>query len=144
MSADGFLPTAERELLSALVGAAKTDPDVQSIFGVPARIFEDEPERGTYPFAFVSAHETTPSGGVSVDGAVHRVTMVVKSRHGGRAEAREALGVLRAAIERAELILSGQRVVLVLPVYSDVLRSRNLRSFRGLLRLRVVTEEVPS
>lgn len=141
MSADGFLPTAERELLSALVAAVKTDPEVQSVFGIPARIFEDEPKGGAYPHAFVQAHETTPSGSALSDGAVHRVTMVVRSRHGGRAEAQEALGVLRAATQRAELSLSGQRVVLVLAVYSDVLRSRNLQSFRGLLRLRIITEE---
>lgn len=141
MSADGFLPNAESELLSALVAAVRADPDVQSVFGIPARVYEDEPERGAYPHAFVQAHKTTPAGSVLSDGAVHRVTMAVRSRHGGRAEAREALGVLRAAIERAELSLSGQRVVLVLAVYSDVLRSRNLRSFRGLLRLRIITEE---
>ncbi len=143
MSADGFLPTAESDLLTALVAALKTDVGVQSVFGSPARVFEDEPLRPAYPHAFVNAHEVTSSGSVLSDGAVHRVTLVVRSRHGGRAEAREALGVLRDAIERATFSLSGQRVVLALAVYSDVMRSRNLRSFRGLLRLRIITEEAP-
>ena len=55
--------------------------------------------------------------------------------------AKEALGALRAACERMVLTLSGQRAVLIQPVYSDVLRAPDLRSFRGLLRVRIITEE---
>lgn len=141
MSADGFAPTADSLLVSALVAALRADADVQSAFGSSARVYEEEPPGAVYPFAYVQGHQTTPSGSALHEGRTHTIAFIVKSRHGGRMEARALLGVLQAAAERAALELPEQRVVLVLGVYADAMRARNLQSFRGLLRLRLVTEE---
>ena len=80
-------------------------------------------------------------GSAGASGHAHTLSFAIHSRDGGRAAAKEALGALRAACERMSLTLSGQRVVLIQPVYSDVLRAPDLRSFRGLLRVRIITEE---
>lgn len=143
MSADGTLfAGAEAELSRALLAALKADPDVQGAFGTPARLFDDESRSAPYPFAVLERHETEPSGASGVDGQIQRITLAVYSRRGGRSEAKALLGIVRAAAERAQPVLIGQRIVLLQTVYSDVLRSPDLRRFRGLIRLKIITEEI--
>ncbi len=142
MSLDGYLAaSAEADLQRALLAALRADPTVQAVFGAPARVFDDETRGAAYPYAVFERHETRPAGAATVEGQEHILTFAVLSRDGGRGEAREALGALRLAVERATLAIDGQTVVLVQPLYADVFRTNDRRRFRGLLRVRIITEE---
>ena len=141
MSADGMIWSAEAALERAVLIALRADDDVQAIFGNPARIYDDETSEPIYPYAELERHEVEDRSAIASPGQAHTLTLVVRSRDGGRAVAKEALGALRAASERISLSLYAQRVVLIQPIYSDVLRAPDLRSFRGILRLRIITEE---
>lgn len=140
-ASDGLLASAEGDLAAAFLEALRSAPDLPEELGAPPRIFDDETRGAAYPYAVLERHETEPAGASLVDGQVHRITLAIYSRHGGRSEAKRLLGALRQAGENANLTLSGQRVVLVLAVYCDVLRAPNLRRFRSLIRFKLITEE---
>jgi len=142
MSADGHFPAdSDAVLLDALMSALRADDGVRAVFGTPARIFDDESEAPVFPFAVLERHDVTPAGSSLVAGAEHRFTLATASRHGGRALAREAVGALRNGADRFAPNLPGQRVVLAQTVYSDVVRTPDRRRFRGLVRIRIITEE---
>ncbi|MCI4646418.1 MAG: DUF3168 domain-containing protein [Hyphomonadaceae bacterium] len=137
----GLPVTAERDVASAMLAALRTDPGVIAAFGSPPRIFDDETRRAPYPFAILERHESEPAGASLSEGQVHRLTFTTASRAGGRLAAKTLIGALRRAAEGADLSLTGQRVVLIQAVYADVVRTSDRASFRGLLRIRIITEE---
>lgn len=141
MSADGFFADAEADVLSVLLDALRANADVRSVLGTPARIFDNGSPAPVFPYAEAVRFETRPFGSALHAEHEHRITLAVLSRYGGRVEARRLLGVLRRAIDAADLTLPGQWVVLKHIVYADVLRTSDLRAFRGLIRVRLITEE---
>ncbi|MEM7662001.1 MAG: DUF3168 domain-containing protein [Pseudomonadota bacterium] len=143
MADGGILPRdAERTVADALLQALRADTDVQAVFGDPARIHESETQEPIYPYAILERHETRPAGSAGVSGTEHILTLGIASRFGGRRYAREFMGAIRAAVERAELAIAGQRAVLSYTSYGDVFRARDRRTLRGLLRIRIITEEI--
>ncbi|MGB3626538.1 MAG: DUF3168 domain-containing protein [Henriciella sp.] len=142
MSADGMLWSAEAALERAFLEALRADAEVQSLLGSPARIFVAETDQAAFPHAILERHECADRSASGVAGQAHTLTLAVRSRDGGRADVKDILGALRAAGEAAVLSLAGQRVVLIQTVYSDAMRTPDLREFRGLLRIRIITEEV--
>lgn len=141
MSADGFLATSDAELIAAVLEALRADLEVQAVLGNPPRVFDDETRGAAYPYAVLERHERLNADVSEVCGAEHRLQFATVSRHGGRMEAKQLLGALRVALERMSLSLPGQRVVLAHVIYSDAMRARDRRSFRGVLRARILTEE---
>ena len=140
MSADGFLIDAETALLDTLLEALRADADIQSAFGSPARLYDDETRSPVYPYAYVDQFQTEVLGSARHSESEHRITFVIHSRYGGRQEAKALIGAFRAALDHLSLQPPGQSVVLCHTVYSDTLRSSDLRSFRSLIRVRIITE----
>ncbi len=141
--ADGVLfSSAEADLQRAVMASLRADAGVRAIFGDPPRVYDDESTGPDYPYAVLERHEASPADSQQVAGMAHTLSFAVISRFGGRLDMREFLGALRSAVEGMELVLQGQRVVLVLVIYSDVLRASDRRAYRGLLRVRIITEEV--
>lgn len=140
--ADSILSSsAEADVQKALLVLLQTDVGVQAMFGNPARVYDDETRGPDYPYALLERHETRPADAQSIPGTEHTFTLAVLSRYGGRALVREALGALRAAIESTSIVVQGQRAVLAFITYADVLRARDLMAYRGLLRIKIITEE---
>ncbi len=141
--ADGTIlnTDAECRVLKAVMNALRADAGVQAQFGKPPRVYDDETQGPSYPYATLERHETRAQGAAGVAGTEHILTFAVASRFGGRAYAKEALGALRAAVERADIVPDGQIVVLAYPTYGDVFRTRDRQAFRGILRIRIITEE---
>lgn len=141
MSAGVLSPGSESALADAVLERLRSDAGVQAAFGSPARIFDGESPGAAYPFALLERHESEPAGSAGWAGAEHRLTFIVASRHGGRREAKRLIGLMRAAIETAPVTPPGQAVVLAHLAYADVVRAADRRSFRGLARFRIITEE---
>ena len=141
--ADGTLLGADAEcrVQKAVMTVLRTDAEVRRVFGTPPRVYDDETQGPAYPFATLERHETLPAGAAGVAGMEHTLTFAVASRFGGRAYAKEAMGALRAAIERANIAPDGQVIVLAYPTYGDVFRTRDRQAFRGILRVRIISEE---
>ncbi len=141
MSADGLFSGTDAALAEAVLEALRGDTDVQDVLGNPARLFDDETRGAAYPYAVLERHERFSADTSLVCGAEHRISFAAYSRYGGRAEMKEIMGAMRAAVDRMDLTLIGQRVVLAHVVYADAMRTRDRRSFRGVFRIRIITEE---
>lgn len=141
--ADGttLFADAEASVQRAVMAAMRADEDVRDVFGTPPRIYDDETESPAYPFARLERHETRPAGSACVAGTEHTLSFSVTSRFGGRVYAKEAIGALRAAMERAEITPERQTIIMVLPTYGDVFRTNDRKAFRGIFRLRIISEE---
>ncbi|MEL7041755.1 MAG: DUF3168 domain-containing protein [Pseudomonadota bacterium] len=142
MSADSVLLASDTELVSAVLAALRRDEGVRSQFGNPPRLFDAETVAAAFPYGVLERHETLDVSSSETRSFEHRLQFGTRSRFGGLVEAKGLLSALRGGLERMELSLSTQRVVLVFPTYSDVLRSASAQVFRGILRVRILTEEL--
>ena len=142
--ADGILLSAdaEKRVQAALMTALRSDEEIKRVFGTPPRVYDDESRAPAFPFARIDRHETRPAGAADVPGLEHTLTFSVSSRFGGHAYAKEAVGVLRSAIERADIVSEGQNIVLAYPTYGDVFRTSDQQTYRGILRVQIVSEEI--
>lgn len=141
MSADGMAWQAEASLQDALLAAARSDAGVQALLGTPPRLFDGETDSAAFPHAMLERHEVVDRGSAGVPGQSHTLGFGMRSRFGGRRASMEILGALRAALENASITIPGQRIILIQTVYCDVMRAPDLTEYRGVLRVRIITEE---
>ncbi len=132
--------TPEQALEEALVGGLAAQPEVQSVLGHPARLYARRPGRPAYPYGLVERHSVQPLAAGDGAATEHRIDIALFTRHGGRADARDALAVLRGAFETLHLLPEGRRVILAHTVYADTMRTAQLTAFRGLMRVRILME----
>lgn len=123
----------EDEVIRALAEAG----DIQEAFGTPVRILNGEEGRAAFPFLRLARHEIRDDGQLSD----HRLSVEIYSRSGGRAEANRLIALVADALRAAELSPAGQSLVVFYPVFSDVFLRADGTTFRGLLRLRAITDE---
>ena len=128
-------------LTRAVLDLLRADTGVQELFGQPPRIHDGDAGAPAFPFARLERVEESDAGASCVEARDYRLTLSTASRHGGRAFALQLVGALRAALETTPLQVAGQTVVLQQVVYADVMRTADLRRFRGLVRLRIISEE---
>jgi len=132
--------SAERALASAIRAATAGAAGVKTLIGDPARIYDDPPPDPTFPYLTLGRVETKPADASGVGALEHAVTLHVWSRYGGRAEALDVIGALRAALHDAALSVEGRRLVFLFASFADVFRSGDGRTTHGVLRLRALTE----
>ncbi len=144
MSAAEISVSGEHDLIAAVLSALRADAAVQAALGDPARIYDDETPGPAYPYAVIERHESQAADTVHARGLEHTLQVATYSRHGGAYESKRLLSALRAAFETMQIALPDQRVVLIVPTYCDAMRTKNQYQFRGVLRIRIVTEVVGS
>lgn len=141
MSFDQLAASSETDVATAILAHLRADIGVQSRLGTPPRIFDDETENAIFPYAELTRVETEPADSSGVRAQVHRLTISTLSRHGGRQEALALVGAVRRAVEARNMQIPGKHVVLCQVFYSDVVRTADKRRFRGLVSIKLVTEE---
>jgi hypothetical protein len=132
---------AEEAVQAALMAGLRADADVQSVFGTHARVLDAESEAPLYPYALIERHESSPAGASLVNGIEHRITLACYSQGDGVRGAKACLSALRAAVEGADWDVEGQHVVLAQVIYADAMRTPDKRAFRGVVRVRIISEE---
>lgn len=132
--------TPDRAVAAAIRAAARADAGVKAVLGDPARFYDDPPPDAAFPYATLGRMESRLAEAASQSAIEHAVTLHVWSRHGGRAEAIEAIGALRAALHDAPLSVEGRRLVFIFAQFADVFRSGDGVTTHGVLRLRAITE----
>ena len=142
MSTDYSSLSEDSDLVSTLLEALRADDGLQTLLGSPARVFDDETGVSLFPYIVLERCERQDASASGVNGADHRLQFATLSRDGGHGEAKSLLTALRIALQRIELSLDHQRVVLVHPTYSDVMRAPNRQVFRGVMRVRIITEGI--
>lgn len=132
--------SAEKALLEALRVALVADAGVQTALGDPARVYDQPPADVVFPYVTLGRMESRAVDASATDALEHAVTLHVWSRYGGRAEALDVIGAMRAALHDAALTIEGRKLVLLFAVFADAFRSGDGRTTHGVLRLRAVTE----
>lgn len=123
----------------AVHAALTDDAGVLGLLGGP-RIYDDVP-RGV-PAPYVSFGLTTErdwSTG-SEAGSEHVVTLHVWSDAAGRKQTQDIVSALRAALHDAALAVAGHHLVNLRHEFSETRREADGEGYRGLVRLRAVTE----
>lgn len=140
MTSDPTLVTADADLIDQVLTALRADEMLQNLLGTPARIFDDETRGAIFPHVVLERCERTDTSVSGVYCAEHLLQFATLSRYGGQRQAKLILSTLRAALQSLDLTLADQRVVLIHPTYSDVMRAPNRQVLRGVLRVRIHTE----
>lgn len=130
------------DLIHEVLTALRSDTGLQQLLGSPARIFDAGSDAPPYPYILLERYERVDTSVSEAICAEHRLQFASLSDQGGRSGAKQLLTALRLALQRMQLSPVNQRVILVHPTYSDVMRARNPRFLRGLLRVRIHTEEI--
>jgi Protein of unknown function (DUF3168) len=128
---------------AALDAAFAADRAVCAALGDPPRIFDAPVRHSAFPFAVWRRWETKPAHASLVPTEEHLATLEVVSRQTGAEEARAAVHALRDRANGPRPVCTGARIVLVLPVYSDVFRGVDGRTWLGVVRLRIIAETSP-
>ena len=129
-------------LIDDVLNALRTDPSLTALLGDPARIFDGETEAAPYPYVVLERYECVDTSVSEALCSEHRLQFASLTDHGGQGEAKRLLNTLRLSLQRRQINPKNQRVVLIHPTYSDVMRARNPRFLRGILRVRIHTEEI--
>lgn len=131
--------SADRALAASIRDALLADDGVAAVLG--SRLYDGPPPDPVFPYLTLGRVESRPVDASGVSAIEHAITLHVWSRYGGRAEALECIGALRAALHDAALTIEGRRLVFLYVVFSDVFRSGDGRTTHGVLRLRALTQE---
>lgn len=124
----------------ALDAVFRADPAVQAALGNPVRLVEAPAKLIAHPYAIWRRWETKPVDASLVQSDEHIATLEVVCRQTGSEAAREAVAALATCAAAAKPTPLGARIVLVLPLYSDVLRSADGRSWLGIVRLKIIAD----
>lgn len=118
----------------------KADAGVIATLGTPVRIYEAPVKMGAMPFAVWRRWETRNVDASGVATHEHVATLEVVSKQTGANEARQAVAALAARANGQVPAAIGAKIVLVLPVYTDVMRSTDGRTWLGIVRLKIIAE----
>lgn len=145
MSFDGFAPGAETALGEAVLNVLRADLNVQAHLGDPTRVIDGDSRAAAFPFVQLERHEVREGDALCRARQEHRLQLAVVSRTDWAADVQALMGAMRAALEGADwpaVMPDDQRVVSVLVTYSDVMRNRRRTAFRGVQRIKILTEQV--
>jgi hypothetical protein len=132
--------TACQAILDA---AFKADADVAAALGSPVRLYDAPVRMGAMPFAVWRRWETRSIDASDSPTQEHVATLEIISKQTGTAEARAAIEALAKRASGSFPASGGAKIILILPVYSDVLRGSDGRSWLGILRLKIIAEPTP-
>lgn len=127
---------------AAIISALKASEAMQAVFGARVRVFDADTDAPYFPFVRLERHESAPAGASLCRGDAHTVQIAVMTRQSGLAGAREALRAVTSALEDAEWSVPARNVVLAHVTYADTMRAPGREKWRGLVRLKMITEEV--
>ena len=135
------MASASWALQQAIFACLTSDSALVTLLG-GARVYDDVPERGAFPYVtFAPGIERDWSTGSGV-GSEHAVTLHVWSRGAGRKEALAIIDAAQSRLHDAALTLVGHRLVNLRHESSDVRRDSDGETFHGIVRFRAVTEPV--
>lgn len=125
----------QKAIHTRLVG----DAMVTALLGGP-RVFDDVPRGAQMPYVTFGLTTERDWSGDDAPGSEHILTLHVWSDAAGRKQAQEIIGAMRDALHDEALSLSGHRLVNLRHEFSDTRREPDGEGYRGLVRLRAVTE----
>lgn len=133
------MPSSGTSLQSALVSALTSDTQLASALG-GRKVYDAPPPGAAMPYVTLGQSTERDWSTGSDEGREHTVTLLVWSRARGRSETHDLMGHLRRVLHDGALTLDGWRLVALRHELSEVRRDNDGETWRGLVRLRAVTE----
>jgi hypothetical protein len=123
----------------AIFEALRTDAGVLAALGGP-RVYDHVPRKTDYPY-LTFAQTTVQDWSTGADeGDEHIITLHVWSRAESRTQLQEIIAAVRAALHDRDLPLIGHRLINLRYQSAETRREPDGERFRGIIRLRAVTE----
>lgn len=123
-------------LLQALHGRLLADPAVSNrVTGV----FDPPPRAVGHPFITFGELQSKPLDGDDPPTLEHRLDIIVHSRAHNRREVSDLAERARVLLDDAGLGLSGHRLISIAHRETEIVPSRDRRSYRARVRFRILT-----
>ena len=126
-------------LRAAIRGVLTVDAPLAALVGA-GKIYDEPPREAALPYVTLGENAVADNSTATEAGEEHTLTLHVWSRHGGHKEAHEIAGAVLAALTDAPLTLEGHHVANLRFLRADIRREPDGRTYRGVIRLRAVTE----
>ena len=136
------MSSASWALQSAIFAALSADETVQSLLGIPPRIFDAVPRGAAFPYAVLGDGTETNWDTATDAGSEHQAVVTVWSRNGGHKEAKSIAEAIRFLLNGATLSLSGHALVDLRHLATQFARSTDGETYSATLHFRAVTEPV--
>lgn len=112
---------------------------VETALGAPPRLYDSVPRDAEFPFAVLGEADITDASTATERACEHRIQITLWSRHRGHREIKEAAGVIRNALDGADLPIPG--LVYLRFVSTNFEREHDGLTLRGSLLFRALIEE---
>ena len=132
------MSAASWALQQAIFAALSSDSGV--IDAVGERIFDAVPRGSAYPYIVIGDDKESDWSTATEPGSSHALTIHIWSRAAGRRETRLAAEAVIAALNGAELALTGQTLIDLRWLESESTRESDGETVHAQLRFRAVTE----
>jgi hypothetical protein len=131
--------SAALALQSALVAALRADGPLTALLGAEA-VYDGAPRDAAFPHVTLADLASLGYADSAGDRQEHYATFLVYSREGGRRQALEILAAMTAVLDAAALSLVGYTLVNLTVERTEARRQNDAKTWRGLMRVRAVTE----
>ena len=132
--------SASWALQQAVYAELVVNSGVMAVLGDPPRVYDAVPRDAVFPYVVIGDGSETDWSTATESGSEHTLAIHVWSRSGGHRECKEIAEAIRAAIDGAELSVTGQALIDIRYLDTDYVRSADGETFRASLRFRAVTE----
>lgn len=132
--------SASWALQQAIYATLSTDDGIKDVLGDPPRVFDAPPRDAAFPYCVIGDDQASDWSTSTEAGSEHIVQVHVWSRANGRREAKLVADAVQAALDGAELSVTGQALIDLRWLDANVAREADGETVRAALRFRAVLE----
>ncbi len=136
------MTSAGLELQKAMLAALKADTSLEGL--IEGRIYDRVPPKATYPYVTLGSSNTYDWSTATERGSEHLFTLNIWNRADGRKSVLRIMHAIEQLLAAAQLRLDGHRLINLVPQSSQARAEDSRDGYLGVLRYRVVTEEIVS
>jgi hypothetical protein len=129
------------ELQSTIFRALRDNAALTALLGGP-KIFDNVPERASFPYLTLGRTAVVDWSTGTEDGAEHILTLHVWARGGGKAETYRIMNQVTDTLNDAHLPVEGHKLVNLRLQFAEARREPDAATYHGILRFRAVTEPI--
>lgn len=133
--------SASWALQQAVFATLCASDDVKEAVGDPPRVFDAPPRGAAFPYVVVGDERMSDWSTATEAGSEHALAVQVWSRANGHKEAKLAAEAVRAALDGAELAVTGRTLVGIRHLETEFARESDGETIRAVVRFRAVMEE---
>lgn len=134
------MSSAALALQTAVVQALSNAPQIATLSGGTARIFDHVPPGTPQPYITIAQTLERDWSTGTETGHEHILTLQVWSRASGRRQVHDLAAAVRSTLHDAGLSLAGHSLINLRHEFTETRREPDGETYRGILRYRAVTE----